>query len=106
MIKEYAEGIKAGASAVQLLGPVPVAFFILLGFLMYIQYASSTRIESVHNVMAAQIDSIDTKIDAAKETDELVVYFLREICKQGAETEAERSACNPPPIAKLSLFGP
>lgn len=88
---------------IKVLGPITVAFFVVLGFFMYLYLTHSQAVLTNQTAHGTQLDRIEEKIDDAisdsKESGELDKYFLRQVCRNTATTEAELLACNPPPGA-------
>ncbi len=95
---------KAFTSSVKVLGPVTVAFFVLLGFLIYLNASAITTLTAVSKDQANQLDRIEGKIDDAvkdaKEGNELQKYLLRQVCYNTARTDQDKNACNPPPTLR------
>lgn len=83
--------------AIRTVGPVNLAFFIMLGALLYgfffygqIVIAQEDKLDRIESKLDRRI--LDSKAETA-----LNSYFLRQICLNGADTEQKRNGCNPPP---------
>lgn len=96
--------VKTFNSTVKTLGPITVGFFVLLAVVLYTQYQVAQALLNSDTIKREQLNRIESKIDAstysAKEISNLNQYFLRQVCYNTADTETERTACNPPPQAK------
>lgn len=95
------ETIKEARETIRVLGPITVAFFVILGFLMYLYLTFSQAVLAGQVAHGTQLDLIERMINEAatdsKDSGELDKYFLRQVCRNTATTEAELIACNPPP---------
>lgn len=87
--------------SVKTMGVVATAFFVLLGFLIYVVYnffvgATLAHERIVHAQEEAQNYWVQ-RVDVIERNNAVSAYLLGQICKNGADTEAERIACVPPP---------
>ncbi|MBX4215592.1 hypothetical protein KW797_01440 [Candidatus Parcubacteria bacterium] len=98
-------GGKTFVASVRMLGAITVAFFVLLAALLYFMFFTGDRLISAHNIIDQKLDRIEGKIDNAvaqgQYSNQLQTYLLRQICINGADTEAKRNACNPSPASIL-----
>ncbi len=83
-----------------MLGPITVAFFIVLAFILYIFYNNVQGMSVVHaQIMQTQKDmegKIDTLQTDATAQKILNNYYLRQLCFNTATSPSQQAACDPP----------
>ncbi len=100
-IGETNELVKSSTNAIKVLGPITVAFFVVLAFILYIFYNNVQGMSVVHaQIMQSQKD-MEGKINTiqADETAQKILnnYYLRQLCFNTATSQAQQVACDPPP---------
>lgn len=96
-LNEASTAITAATKSIRVLGPITVAFFVLLGFILFALTSFLGDAKNVHNMILDDISKIDEKVSSIKNDNAVASYFYRQICQNTAQNEAQRSACNPPP---------
>ncbi len=88
------------SKAIQKLGPITFAFFLLLFAVLAFVYYNFKGHDAVVHAMDAKIDVLTTKLDTALKNQsvdrEVLIYYLRQYCLQGAETPEQKNGCDLP----------
>ena len=88
-------------NSIRILGAVTVAFFILLGLLIYQQLFFNESVKISHAHSETQSNVLEGKIDLLSRSAEIQIYVQRQTCRNTAKTELQRIACDKSPAENL-----
>lgn len=100
-LRDADELLKDTTSTIKVLGPITVAFFILLACGIYAFYQNITNMQMVHAQIIDTVTEMNKKVDSIQTEDRqyriLNAYYLRQLCFNTSNNTAQKAACDPPP---------
>ena len=106
MIEDVTKAAKTFGSLVRDLGPINVAFFVLLGFGLIMQARFVVKAAEVHTEIVNELMDVretqDQKNISDASANAILLYYQRKICENTARTELAKLGCNPRPSMEAS----